>query len=175
MLSLLWICNHEESVSVVVITHISRFGNESSTRRLERPPPVSEITTEVHAFAFLLLEFSFILRKNIPLLSCSLAFFNPQHNYSYAFPPHEASFILSTGILFLSPGMFFHPQHKYFYVFAAPWIFFPPQQKYSCNFLPLKGTQDWEFFWLRFWMLYYFIVSYVQILRFCQKMSLRLS
>jgi hypothetical protein len=23
-----------------------------------------------------------------------------------------------------------------------------------------KGTQEWEFFWLRFWILYYFIVSY---------------
>jgi hypothetical protein len=28
-----------------------------------------------------------------------------------------------------------------------------------------KGTQ--EFFWLRFWLLYYFIVSYAQIIRFC--------
>jgi hypothetical protein len=34
---------------------------------------------------------------------------------------------------------------------------------------PLKGTQEWELFWLRFWILYYFIVSYVQILRFCKK------
>ncbi len=34
---------------------------------------------------------------------------------------------------------------------------------------PLKGTQEWEFFWLRFWILYYFIVSYVKILRFCKK------
>ncbi len=33
----------------------------------------------------------------------------------------------------------------------------------------LKGTQAGEFFWLRFWILYYFIVSYVQILRFCKK------
>ncbi len=32
-----------------------------------------------------------------------------------------------------------------------------------------KGTQEWEFFWLRFWILYYFIVSYVKILRFCKK------
>jgi hypothetical protein len=31
----------------------------------------------------------------------------------------------------------------------------------------LKGTQDWEFFWLRFWNLYYFFVSYVNI--FLQK------
>ncbi len=30
----------------------------------------------------------------------------------------------------------------------------------------LKGTQDWEFFWLRFWNLRYFFVSYVKILRF---------
>ncbi len=33
----------------------------------------------------------------------------------------------------------------------------------------LKGTQAWEFFWLRFWILYYFIVSYVKILRFCKR------
>jgi len=26
--------------------------------------------------------------------------------------------------------------------------------------LPFKGTQEWEFFWLRFWILYYFNVSY---------------
>jgi hypothetical protein len=32
-----------------------------------------------------------------------------------------------------------------------------------------KGTQEWEFFWLRFWILYYFIVSYAKILRFCKK------
>ncbi len=32
-----------------------------------------------------------------------------------------------------------------------------------------KGTQEWEFFWLRFWILYSFIVSYVKILRFCKK------
>jgi hypothetical protein len=30
----------------------------------------------------------------------------------------------------------------------------------------LKGTQDWEFFWLRFWNLRYFVDSYVKILRF---------
>ncbi len=36
-----------------------------------------------------------------------------------------------------------------------------------CYFL--KGTQEWEFFWLRFWILYFFIVSYAQILRFCKK------
>jgi hypothetical protein len=33
----------------------------------------------------------------------------------------------------------------------------------------LKGTQDWEFFWLLFWNLHYFFVSYVKILRFYQK------
>jgi hypothetical protein len=32
-----------------------------------------------------------------------------------------------------------------------------------------NGTQEWEFFWLRFWILYYFIVSYAQILRFWKK------
>ncbi len=35
--------------------------------------------------------------------------------------------------------------------------------------VPLKGTQDWEFFWLRFWNLHYFFVSYVKILRFYKK------
>ena len=34
---------------------------------------------------------------------------------------------------------------------------------------PLKGTQDWDFFWLRFWNLYYFFISYVKILRFYKK------
>ncbi len=33
----------------------------------------------------------------------------------------------------------------------------------------LKGTQDWEFFWLRFWNLYYFFVSYVKIKDFTEK------
>ena len=32
-----------------------------------------------------------------------------------------------------------------------------------------KGTQEWEIVWLRFWILYYFIVIYVKILRFCKK------
>ncbi len=31
------------------------------------------------------------------------------------------------------------------------------------------GTQEWELFWLRFWILYFFIVNYVKILRFCKK------
>jgi hypothetical protein len=33
----------------------------------------------------------------------------------------------------------------------------------------IKGIQDWEFFWLRIWILYYFIVSYAQILSFVKK------
>ena len=36
----------------------------------------------------------------------------------------------------------------------------------------IKGTQDWEFFWLRFWNLRYFFVSYVKILRFYKKIFL---
>ena len=36
------------------------------------------------------------------------------------------------------------------------------------NLIAFKGTQEWEFFWLQFWILYYFIVSYVKILRFCK-------
>ncbi len=35
-----------------------------------------------------------------------------------------------------------------------------------------KGTQDWEFFWLRFWNLHYFFVIYVKILRFYQEIFL---
>ncbi len=33
----------------------------------------------------------------------------------------------------------------------------------------LKGTQDWDFFWLWFWNLDYFFVSHVKILRFYKK------
>jgi hypothetical protein len=33
----------------------------------------------------------------------------------------------------------------------------------------VKGTQDWDISWLRFWNLYYFFVSYVKILRFYKK------
>ena len=41
---------------------------------------------------------------------------------------------------------------------------------YVCNHCDhLKGTQDWEFFWLWFWNLRYFFVSYVKILRFYKK------
>ncbi len=32
-----------------------------------------------------------------------------------------------------------------------------------------KSTKDWEFFWLRFWNLRYFFISYVKILRFYKK------
>ncbi len=36
----------------------------------------------------------------------------------------------------------------------------------------LKGTQDWEFFWLRFWNLRFFFVNYLKILRFYQQIFL---
>ncbi len=36
----------------------------------------------------------------------------------------------------------------------------------------VKGTQDWDFFWLRFWNLYYFFINYVKILRFYKKIVL---
>jgi hypothetical protein len=39
----------------------------------------------------------------------------------------------------------------------------------TIRFGKVKGTQDWEFFWLRFWNLHYFFVSYVKILRFYKK------
>ncbi len=41
--------------------------------------------------------------------------------------------------------------------------------KLNNTYTLIKGTQDWEFFWLRFWNLYYFFVSYVKILRFYRK------
>jgi hypothetical protein len=40
---------------------------------------------------------------------------------------------------------------------------------YSRAVFIFEGTQDWEFFWLRFWNLRYFFVSYVKILRFYKK------
>ncbi len=43
------------------------------------------------------------------------------------------------------------------------------QHTVGANF---KGTQDWEFFWLRFWNLRYFFVSYFKILRFHKKFFL---
>ncbi len=39
----------------------------------------------------------------------------------------------------------------------------------GCCSVSVKGTQDWDFFWLRFWNLYYFFISYVKILRFYKK------
>ncbi len=38
-------------------------------------------------------------------------------------------------------------------------------------FKELKGTQDWEFFWLRFWNLRYFFDSYVKILKWKKILS----
>ncbi len=35
----------------------------------------------------------------------------------------------------------------------------PPQTKKTSKD-DIKGTQEWEFFWLRFWILFYLIVSY---------------
>ena len=35
------------------------------------------------------------------------------------------------------------------------WIIFS-----GATYYHIKGTQEWEFFWLRFWILYYFNVSY---------------
>ncbi len=40
------------------------------------------------------------------------------------------------------------------------------------QFSQYKGTQDWEFFWLRFWFLYCFNTSYPLIWRFCNKQFL---
>ncbi len=42
-------------------------------------------------------------------------------------------------------------------------------KKWRSRYCSFKGTQDWEFFWLRFWNLHYFFVSYVKILRFYKK------
>ncbi len=46
---------------------------------------------------------------------------------------------------------------------------FSALQTWRAKKLDLKGTQDWEFFWLRFWNLRYFFVSYLKILRFYKK------
>jgi hypothetical protein len=43
---------------------------------------------------------------------------------------------------------------------------------YILSYLHLKGTQDWDFFCLRFWNLIYFFISYVKILRFYKKFFL---
>jgi hypothetical protein len=43
----------------------------------------------------------------------------------------------------------------------------------STLFPQFKGIQDWDFFWLRFWNLYYFFISYVKILRFYKKIFIR--
>jgi hypothetical protein len=42
------------------------------------------------------------------------------------------------------------------------------KKKFSWHCL-FKGTQDWDFFWLRFWNLYYFFISYVKILGYYKK------
>jgi hypothetical protein len=42
----------------------------------------------------------------------------------------------------------------------------------NVSFCWLKGTQDWDFFWLRFWNLYYFFIIYVKILRFYKQIFL---
>ncbi len=41
--------------------------------------------------------------------------------------------------------------------------------KLIVTYMHIKGTQDWEFFWLRFWNLCYFFVSNVKILRLYKK------
>ncbi len=52
------------------------------------------------------------------------------------------------------------------------YLFIPSIASTSKWLIPLKGTQDWEFFWLRFWNLCYFFVRYVKILRFYKKIIL---
>ncbi len=44
----------------------------------------------------------------------------------------------------------------------------PRMNQYNWH-CPFKGTQDWEFFWLRFWNLHYFFVSCGKILIFYTK------
>ena len=39
-------------------------------------------------------------------------------------------------------------------------FFFTKIRRWLVNLSHFKGTQEWEFFWLRFWILSYFIVSY---------------
>ncbi len=40
------------------------------------------------------------------------------------------------------------------------------QKGKNCCHWPFKGTQAWEFFGLRYWNLYFFVVSYAEMLRF---------
>ncbi len=51
-------------------------------------------------------------------------------------------------------------------------LFYVDIHLHCCGPQNIKGTQDWEFFWLRFWNLHYFFVSYVKILRFYKKIFL---
>ncbi len=62
-------------------------------------------------------------------------------------------------------------QYSSFYPSIPIWLCFVGPYNYTVASVRIlfKGTQEWEFFWLRFWILYYFIVSYVKILRFCKK------
>ncbi len=63
-----------------------------------------------------------------------------------------------------------------FYALPAAWNSLTPYLKLQPNKLTfkwaLKGTLEWEFFWLRFWILSYFIVSYAKIKRFWGKIFL---
>ncbi len=49
-------------------------------------------------------------------------------------------------------------QHKAS-ILSSPWR----PLHLSRSTFSLKGTQDWEFFWLRFWILYYLIVTVVTL------------
>ncbi len=86
-----------------------------------------------------------------------------------------------TSVLTLLPG--FHSFRCYVGSPWLSWFCFWPLSTHCClasysylrccgGNLMVKGTQDWEFFWLRFWNLRYFFVSYVKIFIFYKKIFL---
>jgi hypothetical protein len=78
---------------------------------------------------------------------------------------------LGSLLQFFNP--FFYPGHYSIYPAALSHKFrrgnYLPCKLYCFVLACIKGTQDWEFFWLRFWNLPNFFVSYVKILRFYKK------
>ncbi len=106
--------------------------------------------------------------------------------YPVLFGWGEINDILFYSILFLSIFMFW-VLHSKIIRWITELLFFSNYFYFSCfrylsgskvfihyfeyfhTYRHLKGTQDWDFFWLRFWNLYYYFISYVKILRFYNK------
>ncbi len=101
-------------------------------------------------FSLLYSSFSFIPLCNLtllPVLPLSLASF---HCHLYPCPLSDPPLCVHLWCPFsLAPSLL--P------FLSGPFSLALPLMPLSAAF---KGTQDWEFFWLRFWILCYFIVSY---------------